>query len=190
MLLLFVTCGMVAAPVAEGKPKQKRPEDWRRCGAYLVKRAGLEDKWASRIPNQVFSDSVNREPKFLSHLLAMAYVESRFDDAAKSSSGARGILQVTRIGAEAAAEVCFLPILSRTNLHLLHNPKLNVQYASCLFQRYLTETGNNWTHALILYNGGYLQLKRFQETGTLVEETKNYIAHVQHARALCLATRP
>lgn len=186
MLWLSVSCGVVAARRAESK----KPDDWRKCGAYLVKRAGLEDKWASRIPNQIYADSINQEPKFLSHLMAMAYVESRFDDAAKSSSGARGLLQVTRIGAEAAAEVCFLPILSRTNLHLLHRPKLNVLYASCLFQRYLTETKNNWTHALILYNGGYLQLKRFRETGTLSEETTRYLAHVQNARALCLATRP
>jgi soluble lytic murein transglycosylase-like protein len=175
--------------MAESKPKQNRQDDWRKCGAYLVKRAGLEDKWGSRIPNQIYADSINQEPKFLSHLLAMAYVESRFDYAAKSPAGARGILQVTRIGAEAAAESCFLPILSGTNLHLLYKPKLNVLYASCLFQRYLTETKNNWTHALILYNGGYRQLKRFRETGTLSEETTRYIAHVQHARALCLATK-
>ena len=175
----------IAKPTARYKPI---PDiDWQACGAKLVKKAGLHRKWETRIPNQFYSDSIDKSPQFLSYLLAMAYVESHFDDAAKSGTGARGILQVTPMGAEAAAEACFLPILRGQNLLLLHRPKENVRYASCLFLRYLNEAHGNWKHALITYNGGYLQLRSYLKTGTLSYETENYLKRVISARIECLS---
>jgi len=171
------------------KQKVAKELDWQACGAKLVRKAGLQEKWETRIPNQFYSDSIDKSPQFLSYLLAMAYVESRFDDAAKSSEGARGILQITSIGATAAAEACFLPILSGGNLLLLHAPRMNVLYSSCLLRRYLLEAHGNWNHALITYNGGYLQLKSYLGTGTLSYETENYLKQVQSQRTHCLYSK-
>jgi len=193
MILLLGTFALLAPSLALAKPHaSKKPAkqlNWQACGAKLVRKAGLHRKWETRIPNQFYSDSVDKSPQFLSYLLAMAYVESRFDDAAKSGTGARGILQVTRIGAEAAAEVCFLPILTGQNLLLLHKPNENVLYASCLLKRYLEEAHGNWKHALITYNGGYLQLKGYLGTGTLSYETENYLKRVLAVRTECLYSK-
>lgn len=128
--------------------------------------------------------SAVKSSEFLSYLVSIAYVESRFNPAAKSDAGAYGLLQVTSAGAVDAALECGLPSVKPA---MLFKPAWNIVYSSCLLRKYLRETGGSWFHALILYNGGYHQLTRFVSTGKMAEETEDYVLKVLHAHGLCLA---
>lgn len=137
--------------------------------------------------SQFRSSSIDRSSEFLTYLYAIAYVESRFSTDALSSAQARGILQLTKIGAEDAAVECGLPVVTEEALDSLLKVSLNVRYSSCLLRKYLRETRGSWFHALILYNGGYVQLSRYLSSNTLTEETQRYLLSVSHARGICLA---
>lgn len=128
--------------------------------------------------------SAIKSGEFLGYLLSIAYVESRFNSQAKSPAGAYGLLQLTLPGAVDAALECGLPSVHPSRL--LH-PTWNIVYSSCLLRRYLKDAGGSWFHALILYNGGYVQLTRYNSTGVMAKETQDYVLKVMHVHGLCLA---
>jgi hypothetical protein len=158
---------------------------WLECGKRLSALSGIKQDQQTQLVLRIRDSSIVRTSDFLSHLYAIAYVESRFNEQAVSSSKARGLLQLTSIGAEEAALECGLPILTEDSMDRLLKSSLNVRYSSCLLRKYLRETKGSWFHALILYNGGYLQLTRYLSTGTLTEETHNYVMSVLSAYGIC-----
>lgn len=157
------------------------------CGRRLMTMAGKSVDEQAFLLSQIRGSSINRSADFLSYLYAIAYVESRFSTDAMSSAQARGILQLTRIGAEDAAIECGLPLVTEDALDTLLKVSINVHYSSCLLRKYLRETKGSWFHALVLYNGGYVQLARYLASGTLTDETQRYVLSVLHARGICLA---
>ncbi len=164
--------------------------NWYWCGQQLVQDAGGDVTQAKLIPSDIHRWSVVKDPEFMEYMLAIAYVESRYNDRAVSRADALGMFQLTFDGASDAASECGLAHPQNwASLDVLHNRRMNVKYASCLLRKYLNETGGNWVDTLILYNGGYRQLTRFNATGTMVNETMGYVVQVLHTKGKCNAVQ-
>ena len=103
--------------------------------------------------------------------LAVARVESNFNPNARSSAGARGVMQIMPRTAKGVFGV---------DRHELWDPKLNIQlgidYLAQLYHRY----GQRWDLALSHYNGGTLRGKgAFAKPHSY---TRNYVASVMNWR--------
>lgn len=182
-LLLSVLLLLVSSPALASSVPYK-PTGWHECGRRLVEMAKRPEREHLLIPSLFSTHSAVKQGDFLSYLLSIAYVESRFNSEARSPMGAVGLLQITGVGAIDAAKECLIPSV---RLDKLYVPAWNVLYSSCLLRKYLRETGGSWFHTLILYNGGYRQLTRFLSTGTLAPETRDYVLQVMNVHGLCLA---
>lgn len=127
--------------------------------------------------------SAEKDPLFLELLLAMTFVESRFDPSALSGAGARGLLQLTDLAVLEAVQECHLsPVLSVLDLN---NRGLNIRLGSCYLRKLLRETGGDQDRALVIYNGGYRQLLRYDQGQQIASETANYLIQVNRALHLC-----
>lgn len=164
--------------------------NWYWCGKKLVTEAGGTSTQAVLVPADIKRWSVVKDPEFIEYMLAIGFVESRYSDRALSFMDAHGMFQLTLDGASDGATECGLSQPDGwKSLTLLHQRKTNVKYASCLLRKYLRETHGSWLEALILYNGGYRQLTRFETTGTMVPETLNYVVQVLHTKEKCNVPR-
>lgn len=136
------------------------------------------------------SESVDTSPEFLMFAASVIAAESGFNRFAISPSGAIGLMQVTIIGAKEAAIQCRLPYSSGVNdsvlLARLMDSRANVKYGTCLLRYYLDQVKGNQLLALVLYNGGYGQLTRFVQTGTLTKETVEYVLRVNSYLGRCV----
>lgn len=135
--------------------------------------------------------SYSKDPDFITLAVALTAVESGFNSKALSSSGAVGLMQVTPIGAKEAEQQCpaFLAPgrgerLMALNKRLL-DPDTNVKYGTCLLHYYLQEVNHFATLSLVLYNGGYKQLTRLSDSGTLAKETQDHILRVNQNIRRC-----
>lgn len=162
---------------------------WYECGEKLAAPFPISELALRRILQAVHSSSVDQSPEFLMLTVALIAAESGFNTVAASPSGAIGLMQLTYIGAREAANQCRLPLLLGEDFAspntMLHNGRINVKYGTCLLQYYLDQVKGNRLLALVLYNGGYQQLTRFLNTGTLSKETSEYVLRVYSYLGRC-----
>ena len=162
---------------------------WYSCGQQLAASLPITQVAIDRTLLMLAAHSADKSPDFLLLATAVMAAESGFNNNAVSSSGAIGLMQLTLIGAREAAKQCSLsrPLgESDSSLTLkIRGPAENVKYGTCLLKHYLKQVNNNSLHALVLYNGGYGQLTRLRNTGTLTEETLNYVLRVHSYLGRC-----
>lgn len=142
-----------------------------RCASRLLGLAGSKAK----IPHFEYDDVEQA-----TYILAVMYVESRFNTRAHSSANAKGLMQVTPIAAEAASSFCKIKLGGD-----LFNPATNVRIGVCYLAK-MREISADWTSTLILYNGGFRQLKAYDEGRSISSETANYVLKVEKAREFCI----
>ena len=185
--LRFVTLAFLLrpTPIALSAATGPLQEDIGPCAQELGRLAGLGDESITHLTQVISKAAPSSESEFRRWLVAIGYVESRFRSAAHSPADARGTWQLTEVGAAEGADECNLPILPSWSLHTLHRDEVNLRYASCLLRRYVTQTRGNWAAALTLYNGGYLQLRRYEAGRGMAEETRNYVLAVFYAKGMC-----
>ena len=90
---------------------------------------------------------------------------------------------MTEIAAIEASRRCSLPLL--TDLSKLHDSYTNVKYGTCYLKLMYEVSGRDWIRTLILYNGGYLQLRKFDKGEMMAAETSDYVIRVQEALGIC-----
>jgi soluble lytic murein transglycosylase-like protein len=142
-----------------------------RCASRLLGLAGSKAK----LPHFEYDDIEQA-----TYILAVMYVESKFNTKAHSSANAKGLMQVTPIAAEAASSFCKIKLGGD-----LFNPTTNVRIGACYLAK-MREISADWTSTLILYNGGFRQLKAYDEGRSIASETANYVLKVEKARAFCV----
>lgn len=164
---------------------------WQECLITLGLEHRLEDKAIIKLIEVFERSSYVKNPDFIILAVALTAVESGFNSRATSSSGAVGLMQVTSIGAKEAEQHCpaFLAPgkgerLLALNTRLL-DPDTNVKYGTCLLHHYLQEVNYFVTLGLVLYNGGYKQLTRLSDSGTLAKETQSHILRVNQNIRRC-----
>lgn len=170
--------------------KNKMPFKWQECLASLGKEQGKTDAEIRNLIQVISRGSLSGDGSFLSLVVAIIAVESQFNAAAISSSGAVGLMQVTTIGAIEAERQC--PRLAKMgNEHGRHpaikllDPVNNVRYGTCLLTHYMSETNDSVFLGLVLYNGGFKQLTRLIKDATLVNETQQYVFRVHQQLGRC-----
>lgn len=163
---------------------------WYECGQLIAATSPLSEKEIQRLLSTFARHSANTEPDFLKLAIAVSSAESNLNRFVQSPAGAVGLMQMTLIGAKEAERQC--PVLrptlgeSSTALQLrLLGLTDNVKYGTCLLDYYMKQTDNNVLHALVLYNGGYQQLTRLVNTGTLTPETTQYVLRVHSLLGRC-----
>ncbi len=181
--LLLSACigwsGKIRADLAE-------PNTWRDCATRLLTLAG---KPADTIPGLIElygkATPLSESDEFMQYLIALMYVESRFSRTALSTQGAWGLTQLTDLAVLDAAEHCSLP---KRKARQLQDSVSQVKYGACYLAKGLTVTSGDWIRTLIVYNGGYLQLSKYEMGLPMVQETSNYTLQVIRARQLCTGT--
>ena len=162
---------------------------WYSCGERLAAGYPLSESQVKAALHTVADASVDTTPEFLSLTTAIIAAESAFNNNAVSAGGAVGYMQLTLIGAKEAGKACpFLHSGGVSDLALalkIRHPAENVKHGTCLLKYYLSQVDNNLLHALVLYNGGYVQLTRLVNTGTLTEETSKYVLRVHSYLGRC-----
>lgn len=151
------------------------------CGLRLANLAGVKK---TKVPTLIRRHSAGKDLLFLKYALAVVYVESRFVSNTKSDRDAYGLMQVTEdaVADLAAPANCALP---RIPMDLLYDPVTNIRYGTCYLRKALREVDGDWTRALIVYNGGYRQLLRYDSGKAIAGETANYIIQVNRALQIC-----
>jgi hypothetical protein len=117
---------------------------------------------------KMVSDEATRNGRVpVSLALAVARVESNFNDRAVSSAGARGVMQIMPSTAMGEFGVPREQLL---------DPKLNVRLGVAYLERLYNQYGQDWELALSHYNGGSLRSR----TGRFVahDYTRQYVADV------------
>ena len=168
MLLASTACKADMKHNTEVQTEENIPE---RCASRLLGLAGSKDK----LPHFEY-DNVEQA----TYILAVMYVESRFNTRAHSSANAKGLMQVTPIAAEAASSFCKIKLGGD-----LFNPATNVRIGACYLAK-MREISGDWASTLILYNGGFRQLKAYDEGRSIASETANYVLKVEKARTFCI----
>ena len=106
---------------------------------------------------------------------AVVYEESRFDAAARSRSGAIGLMQLLPSTAEGIA---LRTGGRRFRVDDLYDPEINVRYGSWYLRHLLEKYDGSVAKALAAYNGGQGNVDR----GIEYAETREYVADVLEAR--------
>lgn len=163
---------------------------WHECGDKLAIGRNIPANDVRAAMFVLGAHSVDGSPLFLKLAASVIAAESGFNPKAVSGSGAYGLMQLTLIGAKEAAIQCRLPyargVSDETLVARLMDSRANVKHGTCLLKYYLDSVGGNQTLALVLYNGGYGQLTRFVNTGTLSKETQEYVLRVHSYLGRCL----
>lgn len=183
MLVLFLLSNVGRAELEDIVPAPKEPlADVYECGMRLLKEAGKEGGDVHKLPPLYVRASGNTDAQFLIHMLAVIYVESKFDKTAKSQAEAYGLMQMTAGAVTDSVTHCKLKPLDMGNLY---DSYTNVRYGTCYLGKLLQETEGDWDRALIAYNGGYAQLQKYDKGETIAAETANYVLKVTRAVKLC-----
>lgn len=149
------------------------------CGLNLLEAVQKTSPESRKLPELYKKHSVDKDDEFLEYLYSVMYVESGFNKTAISHADAYGLLQMTRVAVEEAVKHCNLRPLG--DMNKLHDSVTNVKYGSCYLKKMLDEADGDWTRALILYNGGYKQLQKYDRGDTVTHETANYVLKVERA---------
>lgn len=149
------------------------------CGLNLLEAVQKTSPESQKLPDLYKKHSVDKDDEFMEYLFSVMYVESRFNRQAISHADAYGLMQMTRVAVEEAVKHCNLRPLG--DMNKLHDSVTNVKYGSCYLKKMLDEVDGDWTRALILYNGGYRQLTKYDNGETIAHETANYVLLVHRA---------
>lgn len=149
---------------------------WKQCAIRLLEKSGKIGPAHAELPDLYKKFSVDKTDEFMYYLVAVIYTESRFNKRAVSPAAAHGLMQMTVDAAEVSQRVCNLrPLL---NMESLWESSTNIRYGSCYLKQMLTEAEGDWDRALILYNGGYRQLTRYDNGDSIASETANYVVQI------------
>lgn len=119
-------------------------------------------------------------------VLAVIWVESKFDNTATSSKDARGLMQITPQTGQWASEKLKLEDYED---ELLYDPEINIKIGSWYLDNLRTQFDGNFELVLAAYNGGsgnvteWLGNKEYSDDGRTLkkipfEETENYVLRV------------
>lgn len=148
--------------------------EWKQCATILSPGSNVDS---------YISSSVRRDTEFVKYLMAIIYVESRFNPDAVSNKSAYGLMQMTEIAVREAQKSCNLrPVLDMDHMFDTHT---NIQYGSCYLHKLNQEMHGDWIRTLIAYNGGYSALIRYEKGDTIPNETAQYIISVHRALQSC-----
>lgn len=165
-----------------------QPDYARSCGLNLLFKAGKNGKESHSLPDLYRTHSVSDDEEFMEYLFSIIYVESRFNRKAVSHADAHGLMQLTKPAVKEAIQSCNLRPLS--NMAKLHDSVTNIRYGSCYLKKLLEEMNGDWTRTLIVYNGGYVQLERYNQGLAIASETANYVLQVNRTlEVICRAGR-
>jgi soluble lytic murein transglycosylase len=115
-------------------------------------------------------------------LAALIYQESKFHPAARSSSGAIGLMQLTPSTARGIA----LRTGGRTfRISDLTNPTINIRYGAWYLHDLYSKYGS-LSLALAAYNAGQGNVDRWRNAGEGIQfpETRAYVARVEHLQGV------
>jgi soluble lytic murein transglycosylase-like protein len=185
-VLLGITGFLLGSSLGNSAPTVVVVDRWYQCGTTLATSAGKSPAESRSLPLTVQQYSVDRSTEFTELLLALIYVESRYQPTARSHAGAYGLTQMTAPAVTVARGVCGLRPLSGGMTDLHHVPT-SVVYGSCYLRYLLTATGGDTERALIAYNGGYRQLANYNAGKSIASETANYVLRVRKALRECRA---
>lgn len=153
---------------------------WYTCSMKIVLDARVDGaNWT--LPLTIKRHSVNKDPKFLMALHALIHTESRFKPNLTSTAAAYGLMQITDVGMREAAIQCRFPVIP---VQKLFDTATNIRYGSCYLDYLLKSTGN-LDRALIVYNGGYRQLAKYDQGIPMAAETSNHLIQTRRILALC-----
>lgn len=153
------------------------------CGQKLLKSVGKTGPAAEKLPALYQKHSRSRDELFLKYMFAIIYVESSFNRNARSDKDAYGLMQMTEIAVLDAVRHCNLRRI--VSMESMYDSATNIRYGTCYLQKAVQELDGDWTQVLIMYNGGYKQLTRYQRGENIVPETANYVLQVQRALQIC-----
>lgn len=183
-IMLLLSVGTIYAspesPEAQvPEVQQVQPGRIEQCALRLLESAGKVGLHAKELPALYTRASVMQEEEFLEYLMAIIYVESRFNRDAISPAGARGLMQLMEIAVKEAVGSCsFRPL---GDINKLHDSYTNVKYGSCFLSKLYRDMEGDWTRTLIAYNGGYAQLIKYDRGDSITHETSNYVLKVKRA---------
>ncbi len=132
-----------------------------------------------------YSKKYNLNPLFV---LSVIKVESNFEERAKSSVGAIGLMQITgETGSEIANKLGYKNFISND----LYNPETNIEFG-CFYLKDLFKEFNDRDLVIAAYNGGrgnvrnWLKNKEYSKDGDNLHnipfpETKEYVEKVNKA---------
>ena len=106
---------------------------------------------------------------------AVIYQESKFDPAARSASGAVGLMQLLP---DTARGIALRTGGSQFREQDLLDPEINVRYGCWYLRHLLTKYDGSLDDALAAYNGGQGNVDR----GIRYDETREYVARVLRLR--------
>ncbi len=158
------------------------------CSLRLIEAAGRTSEKTSELIS-LYRKAINSEDvELVQYILSIIYVESRFNREAVSHADARGLMQMTTDAVTDATAHCNLKSLS--DISKLHDSYTNVRYGTCYVKKLLRDMDGDWVKTLIIYNGGYKQLTRYENGESIVNETANYVLLVQRAlNTICRQTQ-
>ncbi len=159
-------------------------------GIYVVE---TEPRWYERVRYPLRYEEIitghaanyRLEPQLLA---AMIYQESKFEAAARSSSGAVGLMQLLPETGQGIAD--------RTGGNSwrpedLLNPELNVRYGAWYLRHLLDKYGDEEL-ALAAYNAGQANVDRWRERGVGIQfdETRHYVVRVRKLKQIYARAYP
>jgi membrane-bound lytic murein transglycosylase MltF len=178
---VLLTSSDVRAELLDGVPIGLDPV--KECGMLLMREAGKTGPEIEMLSDLYSRASTDKDVEFRLYMLAVIYTESRFDSKAVSIADAHGLMQMTELAVIDAAKHCNLRPVRMDNLF---DSYTNVQYGTCYLAKLLGETEGDWDRALVAYNGGYVQLQRYDRGVNIASETANYVLKVKKAVKFCL----
>lgn len=110
-------------------------------------------------------------------VMAIIWVESRFDPQAKSHAGATGLMQLMPRTAKALRDKLDLPATP------LSDPAHNIQLGCYYYARLLRRFRGRRDLSLAAYNAGPARVKRWRKGKGLPSASRNYVRSVLKARA-------
>jgi soluble lytic murein transglycosylase len=115
-------------------------------------------------------------------LAAVIYQESKFRPAARSKSGAIGLMQLQP---RTAQGIALRTGGTRFRIDDLYDPELNVRYGSWYLRHLLQKYGDERT-ALAAYNAGQRNVDGWQAAGSGIAfaETRAYVRRVEELKAI------
>lgn len=178
---ILLTSSDVRAELLDGVPIGLDPV--KECGMLLMREAGKTGPEIDTLSDLYSRASTDKDVEFRLYMMAVIYTESRFNSKAVSIADAHGLMQMTEIAVIDAAKHCNLQPVRMDNLF---DSYTNVQYGTCYLAKLLGETEGDWDRALVAYNGGYVQLQRYDRGVNIASETANYVLKVKKAVKFCL----
>lgn len=110
-------------------------------------------------------------------VMAIIWVESRFDPHAKSHAGATGLMQLMPRTAKALQDKLDLPAAP------LSNPEHNIQLGCYYYARLLRRFRGRRDLSLAAYNAGPARVQRWRKGNGLPKASRAYVRSVLKARA-------